>query len=166
MQSSYNLEKTIANGMYKFSTNSKVEYILHFQPVDILFQNVKIPILAKYSLEFGFTSLGDNKSKQDSKIKNTIIKAIDSFFAKTEKGILFYICDSEDKRQKSREKLFLTWFDKHNEGQYVREYIEFINIDNQEQVISIIFNSKHSNRIDIIKEFYNEIPKSGILDKQ
>lgn len=45
----------------------------------------------------------------DEKVRNTIAYALIRFFEDTE-NILYYVCDSSDGRQLSRERLFKKWF--------------------------------------------------------
>lgn len=165
MQSSYKLNRSHVQGMYQFTTDNDIKYLLYFKQVDSNVENIASSKLISNTLEFGFSPTSKKRTKKDPKIEQTIIGAIDAFFNKSNEGILVYICDTDDKKQKFRQKLFIKWFDTYNKGQYVREYFEYEDKNDQPQIISIIFKSAHPNRINIITEFYNNVSSTDSLDK-
>lgn len=165
MSLSYNLIKSAAKGAFEFSTDKGINYLIYLKHVEYYIENINIPILNKNTLELRFGAISKRKASNDIKVKNTVLKFITLFFSQNQDCVLFYVCDNKDKKQKSMERLFIKWFDESNDGTYVREYITFLDEKNEEQIISIIFKSNHPLRIEIIKEFYGNIPSSGIMAK-
>ena len=52
------------------------------------------------------------RSQHDPNVEQTILTIIDEFF-RTYLNVLLYLCDDSDGREKTRNRLFLTWFEKH-----------------------------------------------------
>ncbi|WP_298767071.1 DUF6169 family protein [uncultured Polaribacter sp.] len=62
------------------------------------------------------------KLSNDIKIKATISQIIIDFLDNNKDALIHYVCDSSDKRQYSRNKLFSKWF---NESNTINVYSKF-----------------------------------------
>ena len=111
----YELITTDNDEFYTFTTDIGRLYRLDFRNNNSLLTIYKG--LFEF-VEFAFEPIsgpikqvkGDVKSVIfDEKIRNTIEHALLSFFEEPDK-ILYYVCDSSDGRQLSRERLFKNWF--------------------------------------------------------
>lgn len=89
-------------GMYRFVTDYGVEIGIGFLP-DCLLQNSN-------SFEFVVSNLNNVKSPSDSKVKETILIIIEEFFNANQAALL-YICETSDRRQAMRGRLFAYWFE-------------------------------------------------------
>ncbi len=103
----YKIDKE--NGAYFFTTDYGLKYEVTFFSFDIALQDY--PEIVDVLFEFGF----DRKEKKikvprDGKIKHTILYIIASFFQSLPNAAIYYVCDSTDKSQIGRKKLFEKWF--------------------------------------------------------
>jgi Family of unknown function (DUF6169) len=107
----YELVTTDSDDFYTFTTDFGVLYRLDFKNNNSLLTIYKG--LFEF-VEFAFEPIKQIKGNKkpvifDEKIRNTIEYALLSFFEEPDK-ILYYVCDSSDGRQLSRERLFKNWF--------------------------------------------------------
>jgi hypothetical protein len=109
----YNYERDFEASGYSFGfvTLQKVRYIISFKPTDYLFENV--PDLKWKTYEFiispVFIPLGI-KPKKDERIPVTVAAIFYSFYKELPNDVVIYICDSSDRKERIRERLFNSWY--------------------------------------------------------
>jgi hypothetical protein len=120
----YTENEQIGKFVYTFQTDFGVLYYVEFFQSNYLFSEDKLSTINPYEISF----FPKNRKKRifDLKIRNTIIKLIQYFIDKNDCSI-FYICDSSDKREYKRLRLFIKWYSVCENINYVHDYriIEF-----------------------------------------
>jgi hypothetical protein len=100
---------------YVFKTDNDIVYSVYFNPADFSDYLDELPCLSKAGCLFGFFPVDEvsGKKTSDPLISATLYKIVGDFFNSygTDKVLLFH-CDSEDGKQRGRDKLFETWFKK------------------------------------------------------
>jgi hypothetical protein len=105
------------------SINRHAPYIVLFDGTSYLFKtSIGVRIAVQFALEkqikfltgywFGLKVITDDVKQEpirDEKIRETIICILDEFFSKNPDYIL-YLCDFDDDRQASRNRMFRSWF--------------------------------------------------------
>jgi len=90
-----------------FSTDSGAEYQLYFSDGDGYFPNY--PDIAANFFVFGFASIGSVKTKQDPRIRDTVLTAIIDYLSTNKNNGLVYVCDNHGRTDISRNRLFGRW---------------------------------------------------------
>lgn len=122
------------NGPYfYFTTESALTYYVAFRNIS----QDGYPLNNLYSLDFG--EIDGKKSKNDYKISSTILEIIIQFLKNDSTLVLHFLCDSEDKRQLNRKRLFSRWFSICNLKNWIKYDYDF---DNADYNISFIYNSE------------------------
>lgn len=98
------------NPLFSFVTDSGVKYVLELLKQD--FDNIYFKDL--YILSFYPVVSEGVKLSNDIKIKATISQIIIDFLENNKDALIHYICDSNDNRQYSRNRLFSKWFNESN----------------------------------------------------
>jgi hypothetical protein len=98
------------NPLFSFITASGVKYVLELLKQD--FDNIYFKDL--YILSFYPVVNEGVKLSNDIKIKATISQIIIDFLDNNKDALIHYVCDSSDKRQYSRNRLFSKWFNESN----------------------------------------------------
>lgn len=100
---------------YFFTTDLGIRYRIVFDDLDEIFS--QYPTLQGRVFSYSFYPQGQilEKSKLDSRIKQTVAYSISNFFSKYDNLIVF-VCDSSDERELCRKKLFDRWFSEFNNG--------------------------------------------------
>lgn len=106
------------NPLFSFITDAGIRYVLELSKED--FDNNYFKEL--YILSFYPDVQKGVKLSNDIKIKSTISQIIIHFLDNNKDALIHYICDSNDNRQYSRNRLFSKWF---NESNTVDVYSKF-----------------------------------------
>ncbi len=97
--------------LFTFTTKHGLNYYVAFKKMELennYFQNL-------YSIDFW--EVDTKKFIKDNTIETTIIEIIFEFFKVYPNVLLHYVCDSMDKKQNFRSRLFDNWYNKSiNEG--------------------------------------------------
>lgn len=123
MFSPYNLSQ-LDVGLYEFTTDQQVVYSVYFGDGKSYFQGY--PEFSDDVLTFGFDRIttSSSKSRMDVRIRITITHVITNFLMDNQDTVLFFVCDSADKRGNARMRIFEHWclqqknsfLEKHNES--------------------------------------------------
>lgn len=98
--------KELKTNRFCFTVSGDFEYLIDFHQTSF-----NLPISIQHIQLYEFSFVARNKPDQvigreiNVKIRNSIFEAID-YFLKNSEGVLMYICDSSDKRERVRQKLF------------------------------------------------------------
>ena len=93
-------------GNYIFETERGIHYSISFEE--------DTPFGGCNTYQFIIEKIDKVRSPHDPEIEKTILVIIDEFF-RSHLNVLLYICDTSDGREAKRNRLFLSWFDKHAE---------------------------------------------------
>lgn len=104
---------------------------------------------------FLIASAGKN-SGQDNNVFETVRVIIEEFFAQKE-PVMLYICDTADKRQASRDRLFRIWFNTYTLNKAYTMYNEQMTLDNIQYFSSIILRKDHPMHNHVIATFHDYI---------
>lgn len=136
------------NPLFSFITDTGVKYVLELLKQD--FDNIYFKDL--YILSFYPVIEKGIKLSNDIKIKATISQIIIDFLSHKEDALIHYICDSSDKKQYSRNRLFSKWF---NESNTIDAYSKFnLNYPTEDLVYTLefLFISKTYNSKELEKK--------------
>lgn len=90
---------------FMFQTDLGIHYIVSFGKEDIVLGGCDTYQLIIRKIE-------ETRSPHDSKVEATILAIINEFF-RSNLEVMLYLCDTSDGREESRNRLFLSWFDKY-----------------------------------------------------
>lgn len=111
--------------------------------------------------QFTINNEGNRPSPNDSKLKFTLFRIIEAFFA-VNPDILLYICETGDDKQRLRNRLFVRWFNSYSQrDKYILKTVEIMDGDIANFAALIV--QKSNVRLDeILSEFDETI---SILQK-
>lgn len=98
-------ELVLSGEEFIFQTDLGIHYSISFNKEDIILGGC-----ATYQLII--RKIEEAKSSHDPKVEATILSIISEFF-RSNLEVMLYLCDTSDGREEFRNKLFLSWFDKH-----------------------------------------------------
>ena len=91
-------------------------------------------------------------SPNDEKLKTTIFRIIEAFFAANPE-ILLYICDTGDSRQALRSRLFVRWFNTYaNRDAYVMRTVE-VEDDEVKNFAALVVQKSNPHLKEILGDF-------------
>ena len=109
--SPYHVMMVVEPNTYRFATDYGVEIAISFD-LDELLETGE-------AYMFNITNVNKQRSPRDVKVRDTVIAIIDNFFETNEVALL-YICETGDRKQALRNRLFDSWFAYANaQEQYV-----------------------------------------------
>lgn len=104
-------ELVLSGEEFMFKTDFGVHYSISFSKEDIVLGDC-----ATYQLII--RKIEEVRSQHDPKVEATILSIIKEFF-RSNLEVMLYMCDTSDGREESRNRLFLSWFEKYaNKGQF------------------------------------------------
>lgn len=103
-QSPYQISES--GGGLLFETENGVRYRVNFTE--------EYPIGGCETFQFMFSKLTTVHTSFDNNISRTLVLIIEEFF-RVNHDVLLYICDTSDKREASRNRLFTHWFRQFSE---------------------------------------------------
>ena len=106
----FQLTRINAKAPYKVSFDGKqyfftTQYGLHYE---IRFFEEQ-PIGGCETWQFSFAKAEDSSTPEDPYVRFTLFAVIDEFFTENE-NVMLYICDTSDRREAARNRLFIRWF--------------------------------------------------------
>ena len=136
-------------GLFKFASDSNVVFGVAFEKDDLL-QTCD-------SYQFAITNYEGKKSPRDSKVRETVLAIVEEFFIKNQAALL-YICETGDGMQKTRNRLFRSWFGIYGEstGYLYLPMVVFDDEDN-ENYAALILRKDHPRFKDVVSEFTSTI---------
>jgi hypothetical protein len=90
-------------------------------------------------------------SSHDERIALTVIHVFNAFFTKLQ-HVAIYICDGHDGRQLARKRKFDYWFDKYNEGVFMKSDHVAV-VEDMQIYNSIILHVHNGNRQEILAAY-------------
>jgi hypothetical protein len=122
-----------------FSTSNGRSFEIKTTPVgDIYFSNLPFAQSISYELCFDARHQEEQGLEHDQRISLTIVDIVSAILLKGR--IIVFVCESIDKRQKSRHKLFKRWFKKY--GDKFEKYDVKVRDDTTTHYLSLLFDPK------------------------
>ncbi|MEX0995902.1 MAG: DUF6169 family protein [Flavobacteriaceae bacterium] len=104
--------------LFFFTTDNGYTYNVSFNP-----HVYKIEGITDIS-QVDVICLDNENPKKDIKVGKTICAIIEHFLSQNKERIVGYICDTQDKREESRNRKFYNWYRIHNNGGYTLKNYE------------------------------------------
>lgn len=146
--SSYEVS-AVNDGCYQFFTDYGVHCTVEFVLDDSL--------LSHETYHLVIVNVNHQKSPSDVKVRDTIIAIIDEFFVENNMTLL-YICETGDKKQALRNRLFERWFSTYDrKAQYTLVASSLKDDEGIENYTAIIVRNDNPELSAIIAEFTETI---------
>ena len=114
---------------FTFETEQNLSYY-------VAFRNMQVETLPLCNLEsIDFSEVDKKKGYHDIEVSTTIIEIINNYINRDSSIIIHYICDSSDKKQHFRNKLFNRWFDLNN-----KEMVKYDIRVNEDYTLTFLYN--------------------------
>ena len=136
------------DSIFSFETKRGIVYNVGFVP-DTSFMD-------KGLYQFFLINTSSRTSRVDRDVFETVRVIIEEFFAQKE-PVMLYICDTTDKRQASRDRLFRIWFHTYILNDAYTMYSEQMTLDNVRYFSSIILRKDHPLHNQVISSFHDYI---------
>ena len=147
LRSPYKVEQFDDN-IFAFETKHGIIYNVGFVP-DTSF-------MGKGLYQFFLLNTSAKTVRGDKNVFETVRVIIEEFFAQ-EEPVMLYICDTTDKRQASRDRLFRIWFHAYILNEAYTMYNEQMTLDNVRYFSSIILRKDHPLHNKVISLFHDYI---------
>ena len=132
---------------YCFVTDYSVEIAISFDLDDLLERGE--------AYMFNITNVNKQRSPRDMKVRDTVIAIIDNFF-ETNEFALLYICETGDRKQAMRNRLFDSWFAYANgKDQYVIMVANIQDLEGVDNYAAMILRKDNPHFVDYVSEFNN-----------
>jgi len=138
----------VDSSIFRFVTNNGIIYSVGFVPDTSFLKNGVF--------QFFLINTTSKSSPQDTNVYETVRVIIEEFFLQ-EEPVMLYICDTTDKRQKSRDRLFKIWFHTYIYNGSYTMHNECMILDNVPYFSSIILRNDHPFHDNIISAFHEYI---------
>ena len=136
------------NNVFLFRTKNGIVYTVGFV-LDVSFFDEGV-------YQFFIINESGRTSRADRGVFETVRVIIEEFFSQKE-PVMLYICDTTDKRQASRDRLFKMWFHTYILNDSYTMYNEPMTIDNVRYFSSIILRKDHPLHNQVICTFHDFI---------
>ncbi len=129
---------------YMFETINGLHYEIRF------FE--ERPIGGCETYQFSFSKAEDTPTSHDPYVRFTLFAIIDEFFI-TNEDVMLYICDTSDRREAARNRLFIRWFRQSAEPNRFTIRSASATIEGQGFFAAIIVENRNSKLKDITADF-------------
>ena len=141
--------KQVDDSIFVFTTKQGITYSTGFVPDNSFFESGVFQF-------FLINNTPIRTSRVDRDVFETVRVIIEEFFAQKE-PVMLYICDTADKRQASRDRLFRIWFNTYIQNEAYTMYSEQMTLDNVRYFSSIILRKDHPLHNKVICSFHDYI---------
>ncbi len=136
---------TLSDNNFVFQTDLGIHYMVSFSKEDIVLGGC-----ATYQLII--RKIEEEKSPHDPKVEATILAIVREFF-RSNLEIMLYLCDTSDGREKYRNRLFLTWFDRNVEKNHFTICKAHATVEGEGLFLCIIVDNRNPKLKDITDDF-------------
>ncbi len=106
---------------------------------------------------FNVINANNQRSPRDIKVRDTIIAIIDNFFEINEVALL-YICETGDRKQAMRNRLFESWFAYANDNeQYVIMIANIHDMEGIDNYAAMILRKDNPHFVEYVSEFNSTV---------
>ena len=139
----------VNSNTYRFVTDYSVEIAISFDLDDLLEHGE--------AYMFNITNVNKQRSPRDMKVRDAVIAIIDNFFDTNEFALL-YICETGDRKQAMRNRLFDSWFAYANgKDQYVIMVANIQDLEGVDNYAAMILRKDNPHFVDYVSEFNNTV---------
>lgn len=147
--SPYEVTMPISPNVYRFSTDYGVDIAVSFD-LDNLLEHGE-------AYMFNITNVNKQKSPRELKVRDTIIAIIDNFFEVNIVALL-YICETSDRMQAMRNRLFESWFAyANNNDKYMIMVAKVHDLEDVDNYAAMILRKDNPHFVDYVSEFNQTI---------
>lgn len=147
--SPYEVQLVASPNTYRFVTDYGVEIAISFDLDDILESGD--------SYMFNITNVNKQRSPRDLKVRDTVISIIDNFFEVNSVALL-YICETGDRKQAMRNRLFDSWFAYANsQERYVIMVANIHDMEGIDNYAAMILRKDNPKFVDYVSEFNSTV---------
>lgn len=147
LRAPYKVEQ-VGDNIFLFETKQGIVYNVGFVP-DTSFMDEGL-------YQFFLINTSHRTIRTDKDVFETVRVIIEEFFAQKEQ-VMLYICDTTDKRQAYRDRLFRIWFNTYILNNTYTMYNEQMTLDNIQYFSSIILRKDHPMHNQVIATFHDYI---------
>lgn len=134
---------------YRFTTDYDVDIAISFDADEML--------VSSESYQFNISNVNGKISPRDNKIRDTVIVIIENFFKRNQVALL-YICETGDKKQAMRNRLFESWFVYANvQEKYTIMVADIEDEEGIENYAAIILRKDNPQFVEIVTEFTDTV---------
>lgn len=138
-------ELVLSDDGFMFQTDFGIHYSVSFNKEDIILGGC-----ATYQLII--RKIEEKRSAHDPKVEVTILSIINEFF-RSNQEVLLYLCDTSDGREASRNRLFLSWFDRYAGNNRFTICKAHAEIEGEGLFLCIIVDNRNSKLKAITEDF-------------
>ena len=147
LRSPYRVKQEDEN-IFSFRTKYGLVYNVGFV-IDVSFYDEGV-------YQFFINNLSDRSSRADNDVYETVRVIIEEFFVQKE-AVMLYICDTIDKRQASRDRLFRIWFHVYEKSNSYSLHNEGMTIDSIRYFSSILLRKDNPLHNQVLNKFHDFI---------
>lgn len=138
-------ELILSDNNFVFQTDSGIHYSISFNKEDIVLGGC-----ATYQIII--RKIEEARSRHDPKVETTIWAIINEFF-QSNLEVMLYLCDTSDGREKSRDRLFLSWFEKHAEKECFTICRAHATVEGEGLFLCIVIDNRNPRLKAIVDDF-------------
>ena len=138
----------VGDNIFLFETKQGIVYNVGFVP-DTSFMDEGL-------YQFFLINTSHRTIRADKDVFETVRVIIEEFFSQKEQ-VMLYICDTTDKRQAYRDRLFRIWYNTYILNEAYTMYNEQMTLDNIRYFSSIILRKDHPLHNKVICSFHDYI---------
>ena len=147
--SPYEVQMVVSPNTYRFVTDYGVEIAISFDLDDLLETGE--------AYMFNVINANKQRSPRDVKVRDTVIAIIDNFFETNEVALL-YICETGDRKQAMRNRLFESWFAYANDKeQYVIMVANIHDLEGIDNYAAMILRKDNPHFVEYVSEFNSTV---------
>ena len=138
-------ELILSGDSFMFQTDLGIHYSISFMKEDISFAGCD-------TYQFIIRKIEEKKSQHDTKVEMTILAIINEFF-RSNTEIMLYMCDTSDGREEIRNRLFLSWFQKHADKKRFTICKAHATVEEQRIFFVIVIENRNPKLHEITTDF-------------
>lgn len=138
-------ELILSGENFMFHTDFGIHYSVSFNKEDIVLGGCVTYQLIIRKIE-------EVKSSHDPKVEATILAIINEFF-RSNNEIMLYLCDTSDGREESRDRLFLSWFERHAQKERFTICRAHTTVEGEGLFLCIIIDNRNPKLKAIVEDF-------------
>lgn len=138
-------ELVLAENDFTFETDFGIHYSVSFCK-----EEIELGGCATYQLII--RKIEERRSRHDPKVEATILAIINEFF-ESNTEVMLYLCDTSDGREESRDRLFLSWFERFENKERFTICRAHTNVEGEGLFICIVVDNRNPKLKAITDDF-------------
>lgn len=145
----YQVRESQEEGFYEFFTIHDVHYSVGFMEDDLLMQEETYQLI--------IANVNHHASPRDAKVRDSVIAIVDEFF-RVNNTTLLYICETGDKKQSMRNRLFQYWFSSYrHKALFTMMSSSVVDADGIVNYATIILRNDNPRFMQVVEEYTRSI---------